>query len=36
MRQIFGEMIYGGVIDDQTRCIHWNSPLDIIAIKFSC
>ncbi|MEW6362556.1 MAG: CHY zinc finger protein [Pyrinomonadaceae bacterium] len=36
MRQIFGEMIYGGVIDDETRCIHWNSPLDIIAIKFSC
>ena len=23
-------------IDDQTRCKHWNSPLDVIAIKMPC
>ena len=28
--------IKGNVIDDQTRCIHWHSPVDIIAIKFKC
>jgi len=29
-------MVKGKLIDDQTRCIHWHSPLDIIAIKFKC
>ena len=29
-------MVKGNLIDDQTRCIHWHSPLDIIAIKFKC
>jgi uncharacterized CHY-type Zn-finger protein len=24
------------VVDDETRCIHYHSPLDIIAIKFKC
>ena len=28
--------VYGDVIDDQTRCSHYHSPLDIIAIKFKC
>ena len=23
-------------IDEQTRCVHYHSPLDIIAIKFKC
>ena len=23
-------------LDDQTRCAHWHSPVDIIAIKFAC
>lgn len=23
-------------VDDYTRCIHYHSPLDIIAIKFKC
>lgn len=31
-----GIPIKGKVIDDQTRCIHYHSPLDIIAIKFKC
>ncbi|HEV8271516.1 MAG TPA: CHY zinc finger protein [Chitinophagaceae bacterium] len=28
--------VYGKVIDDNTRCEHYHSPLDIIAIKFKC
>ena len=29
-------IIKGKPIDEQTRCIHYHSPLDIIAIKFKC
>jgi uncharacterized CHY-type Zn-finger protein len=28
--------IKGETTDDQTRCVHYHSPLDIIAIKFKC
>jgi uncharacterized CHY-type Zn-finger protein len=28
--------IKGKLVDDQTRCEHYHSPLDIIAIKFKC
>jgi putative transcriptional regulator len=28
--------IKGKIIDNQTRCIHYHSPLDVIAIKFKC
>lgn len=28
--------VYGKVIDDNTRCEHYHSALDIIAIKFKC
>ncbi|HEU0163389.1 MAG TPA: CHY zinc finger protein [Thermomicrobiales bacterium] len=28
--------VFGQTIDDQTRCVHWNSPLDVIAIRFAC
>jgi uncharacterized CHY-type Zn-finger protein len=28
--------VKGKLIDDQTRCEHYHSPLDIIAIKFKC
>ncbi|MDH6235746.1 CHY zinc finger protein [Cryobacterium sp. CG_9.6] len=28
--------IYGAVVDDQTRCVHYHSPLDVIAIRFAC
>lgn len=28
--------IYGKPVDNQTRCEHWHSALDIIAIKFIC
>lgn len=23
-------------MDDETRCVHYHSPLDVIAIKFKC
>jgi uncharacterized CHY-type Zn-finger protein len=29
-------IVKGKTIDDQTRCEHYHSPLDIIAIKFKC
>ncbi|MFJ5766712.1 CHY zinc finger protein [Lysinibacillus sp. NPDC093210] len=28
--------IFGPVIDDETRCIHYHTEKDIIAIKFAC
>jgi uncharacterized CHY-type Zn-finger protein len=28
--------VKGNIVDDQTRCVHWHSPLDVIAIKFKC
>ncbi|CAB4256086.1 similar to Saccharomyces cerevisiae YKL084W HOT13 Zinc-binding mitochondrial intermembrane space (IMS) protein involved in a disulfide relay system for IMS import of cysteine-containing proteins [Maudiozyma barnettii] len=28
--------LVGKLVDDQTRCIHWNSQLDVMAIKFKC
>lgn len=31
-----GIKVYGKAIDEQTRCSHWHSELDIIAIKFRC
>lgn len=28
--------MHGQAVDDQTRCVHWHSALDIVAIKFAC
>jgi uncharacterized CHY-type Zn-finger protein len=28
--------VFGKPVDQQTRCTHWHSQLDIIAIKFKC
>jgi uncharacterized CHY-type Zn-finger protein len=36
MRVIHGERVYGAVVDNETRCAHYYSALDIIAIKFNC
>jgi uncharacterized CHY-type Zn-finger protein len=36
MRVVHGCEIYGSEVDSETRCAHWHSPLDIIAIKFKC
>jgi uncharacterized CHY-type Zn-finger protein len=35
-RIIHGENVYGVDVDHQTRCEHWHSKLDIIAIRFKC
>ena len=29
-------MVRGVDVDAESRCAHWHSPLDIIAIKFKC
>jgi uncharacterized CHY-type Zn-finger protein len=34
--QIRGINVFGKSVDTQTRCVHWRSELDIIAIKFKC
>ncbi|MDN3594134.1 CHY zinc finger protein [Zunongwangia endophytica] len=34
--QIDNITVYGQSIDNQTRCVHWHSSLDVIAIKFKC
>lgn len=36
MRIIHGCEVYGIEVDGETRCGHWHSPLDIIAIRFEC
>ena len=28
--------VYGSLIDNETRCTHYYSSLDVIAIKFKC
>ncbi|AVQ34312.1 hypothetical protein C7J88_09105 [Staphylococcus muscae] len=28
--------IYGATVDNETRCVHYHTELDIIAIKFKC
>jgi uncharacterized CHY-type Zn-finger protein len=35
-RLIHGEKVFGAVVDAETRCAHYHSELDIIAIKFKC
>lgn len=29
-------IVYGKTIDGQTRCVHYGTPKDVIAIKFKC
>jgi len=29
-------IVYGQTVDSETRCVHYHSQLDIIAIKFKC
>lgn len=28
--------VLGPVVDGQTRCVHYRTPLDVVAIKFAC
>lgn len=30
------DVVAGRPVDEQTRCVHWNSPLDVVAIEFAC
>lgn len=34
--KIKGHLVKGKVIDQETRCEHYHTPVDIIAIKFYC
>src|SRR5258706_10867184 len=36
MLTIHGEKVFGIDLDPQTRCAHYHSDLDIIAIRFKC
>lgn len=36
MNFVHGEEVYGCGVDPQTRCDHYHSPVDVIAIKFKC
>ena len=29
-------VVKGRTVDEYTRCVHYHSPLDVIAIKFKC
>ena len=29
-------IVYGNTIDDETRCVHYGTVTDVIAIKFFC
>ena len=26
----------GALVDDETRCIHWAGPTDVVAMRFAC
>ncbi len=28
--------VFGQTVDDETRCVHYRTPADIVAIKFAC
>ncbi|KAL6940858.1 hypothetical protein ACO0QE_004776 [Hanseniaspora vineae] len=30
------ELIKGLLVDDESRCEHWHSDLDVVALKFKC
>ncbi|WP_342357810.1 MULTISPECIES: CHY zinc finger protein [unclassified Nesterenkonia] len=30
------KQVLGNLVDRQTRCIHYRTPLDVVAIKFRC
>ena len=35
-RQVGGETVRGVGLDGETRCVHYTSPEDVIAIRFHC
>jgi uncharacterized CHY-type Zn-finger protein len=36
MRSELAPVVKGKIVDEYTRCVHYHSPLDVIAIKFKC
>src|SRR4029079_15193672 len=36
MKSELAPVVKGKIVDEYTRCVHYHSPLDIIAIKFKC
>ncbi len=28
--------VLGPVVDDETRCVHYRTPLDVVALEFAC
>src|SRR5690625_652041 len=30
------QRVHGKLVDNQTRCVHYATPLDIVALKFGC
>jgi len=36
MQMIHGNDVFGVDVDANSRCAHWNSELDIIALRFKC
>ena len=35
-RAVGAPRVLGPVVDEQTRCIHYSTPLDVVAIRFRC
>ena len=29
-------IVRGALVDDETRCIHWAGPTDVVAMRFAC
>ena len=36
MKSATAPLVKGKLVDEYTRCVHYRSPLDVIAIKFKC
>ena len=36
MKSVLKAPVKGKLIDEYTRCVHYHSPVDLIAIKFKC
>jgi len=35
-RPLGARVVHGRTVDDQTRCVHYAGPLDVLAILFPC
>lgn len=32
----FDVPVRGVTVDPETRCVHWDSPVDVVALRFGC